>query len=378
MKKSLVALAVLGAFAGIASAQSSVTLFGVLDVNARYAKNGDKSVSSLSTDGLNSSRFGFRGVEDLGGGLRAGFWLEAGINPDTGTTNITAAGVSTTSKLFNRRSTVSLMSGFGELRLGRDYVPAFWNLTNFDPFGTNGVGGFTNIITGGALSLGAGTTLARADNSIGYFLPAGLGGVYGQAMVAAGEGAAAPTQTVNKHYGGRVGYAAGPFDIAFGYGQTMIPGNATVSAEEDFKIWTLGGSWDFGMAKVTGQYGEMEYSTLKNKLYQVGLIVPMGAGEIHASYSANDGSGYLGNRGARTSANVGTTANLGSYEKDNAAQYAIGYVYNLSKRTAVYATYSQINNDGLQRSLVAGNPSVPLTSKDVKSTGYEMGLRHSF
>ena len=376
MKKSLVALAVLGAFAGIASAQSSVTLFGVLDVNARYVKNGDNNVKSLSTDGINSSRLGFRGVEDLGGGLRAGFWLEAGINPDTGTTNVTALGQSTASKFFNRRSTVSLLGGFGELRLGRDYVPSFWNITIFDPFGTNGVGALTNIYTGGALGTAAATTLVRADNSIGYFLPSGLGGFYGQAMVSAGEGqtlaqdnaAANPTQKANKHYGGRLGYAAGPFDVAAAYGQNQITSNT------DFKYYNLAGSWDFGMAKVTGQYAEMEYTTVKNKLYQLGLIVPLGAGEIHASYSANDGTGCLVTCAARADATVVN----GNYNPANAKQYAIGYLYNLSKRTAVYGNYAQINNDELQRSLVATNPAVPKNALGVKSTGFEMGLRHSF
>jgi predicted porin len=84
MKKSLLALAALTAFAGVASAQSSVTLFGVVDLNARNVKNGSAgSLKTLSTDGLASTRFGVRGVEDLGGGLRAGFWLEAGFGADT-------------------------------------------------------------------------------------------------------------------------------------------------------------------------------------------------------------------------------------------------------------------------------------------------------
>src|SRR5437867_5276807 len=192
MKKSLLALAVLGAFAGAASAQSSVTLFGIVDVNARYVKNGDVKAKSLGTDGINSSRLGFRGVEDLGGGLKAGFHLEAGTNPDVGTTN---------AKFFNRRSTVSLLGGFGEVRLGRDYTPSFWNLTVFDPFGTNGVASFTNLIQSGGfttpLMSGAGT-LVRADNTIGYFLPTGIGGIYGQAHVADNEGPATAT-AANKY-----------------------------------------------------------------------------------------------------------------------------------------------------------------------------------
>src|ERR1700755_2627967 len=99
MKKSIVALAVLSSVAGMASAQSSVTLFGVVDLATRYSKSHGESKMSLSKDGLNSSRVGVRGVEDLGGGLKAGFWLESGLSADTG-----AAG-SATAGYWNRRST---------------------------------------------------------------------------------------------------------------------------------------------------------------------------------------------------------------------------------------------------------------------------------
>ena len=198
MKKSLLALAVLGAYAGVASAQSSVTLYGTLDVNGRYVKaDGQNRRLSESTDGINSSQLGFRGVEDLGGGLRAGFTLLSGINPDVGGAN---------AKFWNRRSTVSLFGGFGEVRLGRDYIPTFWNLTFFDAFGTNGLGGSTT-----PRQLYGGT---RSDNSIGYFLPANLGGFYGQAMVAAAEGGTTLERPA-RYIGARFGFAAGPFDVAF-------------------------------------------------------------------------------------------------------------------------------------------------------------------
>ena len=177
MKKSLLALAVLGAFAGAASAQSSVTLFGILDANARFVKNdGQTRRLSLDDSGINSSRLGFRGIEDLGGGLKAGFWLEAALNIGTGIEGSSSA----SNKIFNRRSTVSLISGAGELRLGRDYVPSFWNETIFDAFGTVGLGGSTNVQR---------YVQVRQDNSIGYFLPSNIGGFYGQAMVAAAEAA---------------------------------------------------------------------------------------------------------------------------------------------------------------------------------------------
>ena len=226
MKKSLLAMAALTAFAGAASAQSSVTLFGIVDLAATSVDNSSAgTVKSLSQDGINSSRLGFRGVEDLGGGLRAGFWLEGALGADTGcggagtlgspvtvptvsttvnqgTGTAIAAGVSTTARPrrtcigqnWQRRSTISLMGNFGEIRLGRDYVATFWNLTTFDPFGTNGVGSALNQYS----TLGSGaTTSVRANNMIAYFLPA-IGGLYGQFQVAAGEGVTSAGEHVDR------------------------------------------------------------------------------------------------------------------------------------------------------------------------------------
>src|SRR5450755_200055 len=111
MKRSLLALAVLGAFAGVASAQSSVTLFGTVDLAGTYVKNdGSSKRLSLTQDGINSSQLGFRGVEDLGGGLKAGFLLLAGVNPDTGT----APG-----KFWNRRRRSGRLPNGGDLRPAR-------------------------------------------------------------------------------------------------------------------------------------------------------------------------------------------------------------------------------------------------------------------
>src|SRR4051812_4868252 len=140
MKKSLIALAVMAA-AGAASAQSSVTLFGIVDATISHYSGGGQHNTILTNSGYNSSRLGFRGTEDLGGGLAASFWLEAGINNDNGSftsanTNNTLGGATGGGGLtFARRSTVSLSGGWGEVRLGRDYVPTFWNTTLFDPFG---------------------------------------------------------------------------------------------------------------------------------------------------------------------------------------------------------------------------------------------------
>ena len=336
MKKSLLALAALTAFAGVASAQSSVTLFGIVDLSVNSVKNGSLSQKLLSSDQLNSNRLGFRGVEDLGGGMRAGFHLEGAMSPDNGN-----AGGQT----WQRRSTVSLMGGFGEIRLGRDYTPSFWNYTIFDPFGTNGMGSSLNIVS--TLSSGA-TTLVRANNTVGYFLPA-AGGVYGQVQVAAGEGA-----TGNKYFGGRLGYAGGPVNVAVAYGKT----DKTGAMIDDYTDINFGGSFNMGFMSLMGTYSKRDYSTSDQKNIMVGVTVPFGQSTLKASYNKASGSA----------------------QSLEAKQIAFGYQYDLSKRTAIYATVSSLNNDGNAttgaRFTIGQGPAQ--TRGGDSSKGYNLGVRHSF
>ena len=345
MKKSLLALAALTAFAGVASAQSSVTLFGVVDLSAVSVKNGSVSQKLLSSNQLNSNRLGFRGVEDLGGGLRASFWLESAMANDTG-----LAGGGNTGLDFQRRSTVSLAGGFGELRLGRDYDPSFWNYTIFDPFGTNGPGSMLNLVS----TLGSGaTTLVRANNTIGYFLPA-LGGVYGQVQVAAGEG-----NTVgNKYIGGRIGYAGGPVNVAAAYGKTYKDGGLA----DDYKDVNFGGSFAVGPATLIAQYSKRDFLTRDQKTLMLGGTVGFGQSTLKASYTKSSGA-------------QGTSA-----RDFDAKQIAFGYQYDLSKRTALYGTVSSLNNDGglatgAQFSIGSGSTAVP--GGDT-SKGFAVGVRHTF
>jgi len=352
MKKSLLALAALTAFAGVASAQSSVTLFGIVDLNARSTKVGSATVKSLSTDGIASSRLGFRGVEDLGGGLRAGFWLEAGLAADTGnlgggvgcTTKLKTDGTANTgykgfecpsngsANVFNRRATASLMGGFGEVRLGRDYTPSFWNYTVFDPFGTNGVAAMTNIVDS---SLGSpAITFVRDNNTIGYFLPA-MGGLYGQVQVAAGELAAG-----QKYMGGRIGYAAGPVNVAVAMGKTKKTTGGSVSMVDDFSDTNVGASWNMGFMNLMGQYSKRDYGTADQKTWLIGARVPFGASTLKASFGKSDG-----NTDARDHKLLG-----------------LGYQYDLSKRTALYATYAKRDSK--------------VNATDM--TAYEFGVMHAF
>lgn len=377
MKKSLLALAALTAFAGVASAQSSVTLFGVVDLNARNVKNGSAgSLKTLSTDGLASTRFGVRGVEDLGGGLRAGFWLEAGFGADTAGgasagTDASGNRIGTGGLVFNRRATLSLLGGFGEVRLGRDYTPTFWNHTIFDPFGTNGVASQTNLITPAAGASGSNTTrvlgytsnginsgtstgtVVRADNSIGYFLPT-MGGLYGQVMIAAGEGF-----TGAKYIGGRFGYSAGPINVAVAVGRTEVTSSADLSAVN------FGGSWNLGFATLMAQFHTYEADrtgaagfTLDRSLdnWMIGAVMPMGASSFKFSY-------------AKSSGEFSDTVRDG-----DATQLGLGYQYDLSKRTALYANYSRVKNNNGARFYASG--SGPLNAgTNFTSTGYEFGVR---
>jgi predicted porin len=351
MKKSLLALAALTAFAGVASAQSSVTLFGVVDMSVRNVTNGKTgSETTLAQDGIASSRLGFRGVEDLGGGMRAGFWLEAGVNPDVGGTN-TAAATSVNSaataatppisQFFNRRSTLSLMGGFGEIRLGRDYTPDFWNHTIFDPFGTNGVGSSVNIF--GALNGSA--ALVRSNNTVGYLLPGGLGGLYGQVQVGIDESVQS-----NDHVGARIGYAAGPVNFAVSYGKT----NTSIEWERI----NVGGSFRAGPATIFLQYNSGDGGrTGKIDHIMVGATAGFGQSTLKFTYGKSDGKGALSRR--------------------DADMIAVGYQYDLSKRSALYATGAQINNKGTAQYAIGGGRSAGFRAGE-KSTGYEFGVRHTF
>lgn len=348
MKKSLIALAAL-AVVGAASAQSSVTLFGVVDAAVSYGSGDVSNKTQLTNSGYNSSRLGFKGVEDLGGGMSAGFWLEAGMQNDNGAglatnTNNQAAGGALAGMngsqglTFNRRSTVSLMGGFGEVRLGRDYTPQFWSETVYDPFGTNGVGTTRTLGPGGI-------TAIRASNSVAYLSPQ-MGGFGIWAQLYMGENASwgAPS---NAGDGAaiRLTYAGGPISVAGAYSKTITgPGTDLQSAN-------LGASYNFGMATVMGLVTKEKFTNLHDTDgYLIGGLVPMGPGTIRIAFSNTD------NGTAKTD------------------QLAIGYVYDMSKRTSLYGTLATVNNSGGAATALNG----AVTNVNGSSNGIDLGIKHSF
>jgi predicted porin len=342
MKKSLLCAVALAA-AGLANAQSSVTIFGTLDVGIAHLTGDGTSRTGLSTGSANISRIGFRGVEDLGGGLAASFWLEAGLDVDAGVGKATGGGLS-----FNRRSTVSLSSSsLGEVRLGRDDSATFLNTLIFDPFLTNGVGGNNAFVMQGAP--------IQIGNAVSYFLPPNLGGFYGQVQHVFGETVSVSGVQDNNQgdYNGiRLGYQSGPLNVAGAYAKLRGATEAT-----NLKIANVGASYDFGVARPTLLWASEELGASKITAIEAGLVVPIGAGQLRMQAS----------RYNRSDSNA-------DWKK-----YAIGYGYNLSKRTQIYGTIAHVSNDnGAQRAIAVQGLLSPGTSLGGSSNGYEVGIRHFF
>ena len=421
---NVAALAVLAA-SGTSFAQSTVTLFGGADINYRSVTSGTNKFAGIAQDGIYSSRFGVMGTEDLGGGLKAGFHFEGGMNPDTGT----PGGFN-----FARKSTVGVMGGFGEVRMGRDYTPLFTVHGIADPFGTNGVGSSGNLmfstvagvgtaIGAQAAANGAGTfatpnrgniattapsavsaaavpasiTLAdpgavRYNNSVTYYTPT-VSGFSASAMYSYGVENTNTQQKAGTGTSLRLGYAAGPLTVAFANQVTkggdagalataaslaLQPNGATcaagavvaltgqtcataatagTAATEDQK-WTtnfLAGSYDLGVARLSaGTKNEKLTRGTGTKINSniIGVAAPMGALTLKATYITKKVD----------SAKAGTQA-------------AFGGVYDLSKRTSVYGTYSTLKNEAGFGNVVG---SAVASTGGATSKGFDIGVKHNF
>jgi predicted porin len=350
MKKTLVLLYAMG-LAGAACAQSSVTIFGIVDATLSRGTGSISNRTSMTRGGYYSNRIGFRGVEDLGGGMSAGFWLEAGLNPDDGTgvvsnTNNQASGTPASiggaqGLTFSRRATVSLAGAWGELRLGRDYTPQYFNLLNGDPFYNTGVGASIN-----STAAITGVTEVRASNSVVYFTPK-FGGFVVHVDHYLGENPSG-TATSNDGTGTgiRVSYDNGPLSGGLAFSRTAY-------AAGDVKQNNVNLNYDFGVVKVLATYNSDRNGTISAKGYDVGAVVPVGVGNLKAAFSRQ-----------RTDAVGNPTAK----------KFALGYDYSLSKRTILYATLARVTNSGGSAQALNGAVTAPNGS----SNGFDTGIRHSF
>lgn len=366
MKKSLIALAVLAA-SGAAMAQSSVTLFGIIDSGIGYVNKANAAGDNkygVYNSGNSTSRIGFRGVEDLGGGLKAGFWLEGEIFADNGGTGLD----------FKRRSTVGLEGGFGELRLGRDQVAGYNKPSSYDVFGQTGIAqfyGWTDWVGGALSSLGTVTATAdasgvRSDNIISYYTPnfSGFKGgfTYGFDEKTSGQ------YRAGQYFGGHIAYDNGPLSVTLGADQRKLSYSvATVPVQSDNakkQMLTLGASYDFGVVKLSGIAQQVKYKfegdneSAKFNNYAVGVSAPVGAaGVVKAQYALYDQKAI----------------------DSKAHQLSIGYDHNLSKRTAVYGIVSYLKNkDASNLGLNSKGLNTTGPGAGNSQTGVQVGIRHAF
>ena len=362
--QSLLCVAI-GSAAGFAQAQTA-EVFGVLDVAYLVTSaTGSPRVSSISTDSNTSSRLGFRGTEDLGGGMKASFWLEAAISPDTGAgsgtnTNNQSTGqgslaAGTQGLTFGRRSTASLIdSKLGELRVGRDYVPSFNNLTvSMHPFGTNGVGNAGQLFYPVAANGTTARTSVRASNSIAYVM-SDMNGFNAHVMYALGENTSdVYNPDDGKHTGIRVGYRNGPWNMAYATGTTKY--TTAAKAANDYTQSNFAINYQMGAAKLMFLTNENKIGATNTKTNLLGTQYNVATGQFRFAYTTLKATGVA----------------------NDATQYALGYVHDLSKRTALFTNYSKVLNKGTGKQFAVGSGN-GVTTPGGSSTGYEFGLRTSF
>lgn len=376
-KFSVVALATLAATASFA--QSTVTLYGVVDTGYRSVDSGANKFGGMANGSNASNRLGFKGTEDLGGGMKANFVMEGDLAPNDGTN----AGFK-----FLRQSTVSLSGNFGEVRLGRDYTPAFRVFGIVDPFGTVGVGSAGNLLwstvvdtTGGtgipadstfltnaaasakpaaqttARITAADPSVVRANNSFAYYSP-NFSGFSGSLMVSTGIQNTYLLKKQGDMTGLSLNYGNGPLTLA--YANQVTKGGEVATDNQKFTTDFLAGSYDLGVAKAALGYRTEKLALpggdLKTKAMIYSVTAPMGAVTLKASY-------------------ITKKADLGDGSEKAGNQFALGAVYDLSKRTALYTTYSQLKNEAGFANNVG---SAAASAGGVKSKGFDIGVRHSF
>ena len=333
-----------------AFAQSNVQLFGVVDMGVSYTKvHGGEKLTALSENGNTTSRIGFRGTEDLGGGLKALFWLESGWTPSTGGGALS----------FARRSVVGLSGQFGEVTLGRDYTSGYSMYSSYGgPFGTNGVGHNivyrARVVTHDSSNAGQ-EAFVRSSNAISYFSPKG-DGIYGQFTYGFDE---QTSGNAGRYVGGRLGFRNKTLDFSGAYNTIAAGNNAPASAPRKMESTSLGMSYQFSAAKLFVLYAhdkiEMPIEDKKLNGLSVGLETQVGQGAIRAGIGHVQ-LDYLN-------------------QKAKATKYSLGYVHNLSKRTALYSTVGYLQNKGGANFVV--NPGVRGQSNK-NSSGVDFGIRHRF
>lgn len=357
MKKQLIIGAGL-ALPFCAFAQDSVTLYGRINVSANYqsyAATATKPAQHAVTLSSDTSWWGLRGVEDLGGGNRAYFKMEGGFQVDTGTQ-------SNASSIFNRETYGGLGSAaFGSVQAGSQYSPSIWMSAKVDPFLRSNVGAQFTLLQAGPTGVPRGYAI-QYQNAVQYISPT-IAGITARALISAAEGS--PN---GASYAGGVEYAAGPLYLGFTYDQSKVAAAAVglapgVPVQE--ANYAFAAAYKFSVARVSGWYETNHVDGARNVTgWMLGATIPVGdVSEIRTSFAHRN------------------------QHNANASLLAGGYFYKLSKRTEVYTAIARLENSGTASFGVwpvappnpdLGNPtSGPLSpGRDVKS--FQVGMLHVF
>lgn len=371
MKKSLLAAAVVASFAGAAAAaESSITLYGIVDVGIRHqtnaASNGD-SITTMNPGTLSTSRWGLRGNEDLGGGMNAIFTMEAGFNVDDGTQN-------GSTRAFHRQSFLGMNGTWGQLTFGRQYNTLFDTSAKFDPLGyatfghnNNGTGALQNATTAAATTLPvdgvANSTYTdgwRNDNLVKYT------GTWEKFSVGAGYsfGEVAGDSKQNSRYALSGSYNESNFAVGVALGKAQSNANPSVAS----KFTLVGGSFKFDPVTIKAIY---QARTVEAN----GTTTPESKDRVFglgATYQANP-------KLALTLAAYNNKYTDGSTSQKNAGRNSWVALadYSISKRTDFYFVVDRtkwtLADDGATAQFMPAG-----MDKNKSATGLTVGVRHRF
>ena len=358
MKKSLVALALFGAFAATAQAQSSVQIYGTID--AGLGKSTGETTKVTKRD---NNKLGFKGTEDLGNGLKAIFQLEIRYESDTGTLE------SNSRPLFQGQSRVGLQGNFGTVRLGRGLTAFQEASTAFEPWsGMPTPAGFqTDITVAGYTSdpLSAdGNSRNRFSNAVFYNSPV-ISGFQFNATVAAKEAntnAAVPARAPGNAFtfasgnyavAGNTAPASNPYSMSATYNNAQFAAMAAYERNGlQAKLWSVAASFNpVKELKLMASYQHQDDGNFKiintdTKAWLIGANYDVGPGKIRAGYGQKTPDGVVKTK-----------------------QASLGYDYNLSKRTYLYADISN------KKAAVANNINYTV-AKSINYIG--LGVHHNF
>ena len=350
MHQKFIGATLLAVLSSAGHAQTNVTMYGSIDAGLRNLSNvnagGDSRLTMGSNGTFRSNRLGFRGVEDLGGGLKANFALELGFNTATGALN------NTTNTLFQREARVGLSGDFGEVSLGRQYTVAYRTVLAFDPFRFR----YPSITY--ALSSTAGI---RANNDVQYMRR--IGGLTVRAEYALGEAAGSSSQGSIQALG--AAYSGGPFKAAASYTRGQQNAGTTAAPSfQDYDHMAIGGAWDFGKLTVSGGYVDEKQATTARDITSTWTMAGVSY-EFSPQFDLTAGWYRIDVFNTRATAAVGA----GAGKKD---MIMLGATYNLSKRTTLYAELDRASLDGAYAT--GGTTRLNQT----RQNGLSFGMMHTF